>query len=165
MPPSSPPGSTIADVIIRPLASHADSRGWLVELYREDDLAESIHPVMAYVSQTLPGVARGPHEHADQTDYFAFLGPGDFELFMWDARAGSPTFGLHTRSIHGASNPSAVSIPPGVVHAYRNVSSVPGWVFNAPNRLYAGRGKKEPVDEIRHEQDPQSPYRLEDRVE
>lgn len=166
--PSSPmfsPGTTIADVIVRPLARHADARGWLVELYREDDLAEAIHPVMAYVSQTLPGVARGPHEHADQTDYFAFLGPGDFELFLWDAREGSPTHGLHTRSIHGESNPSAVSIPPGVVHAYRNVSSVPGWVFNAPNRLYAGRGKREPVDEIRHEHDPQSPYRLEARVE
>jgi dTDP-4-dehydrorhamnose 3,5-epimerase len=46
----------------------------------------------------------------------------------------------------------AVWIPPGVVHAYRNVGTVPGLVFNAPNRLYAGHGKKEPVDEIRHEQ-------------
>jgi dTDP-4-dehydrorhamnose 3,5-epimerase len=160
-PPVTPPAAgTIADVIVRPLARHADPRGWLVELYRDDELAEPIHPAMAYVSQTLPGVARGPHEHADQTDYFAFLGPGDFELFLWDARPGSPTHGLHTRSIHGASNPSAVTIPPGVVHAYRNVSDVPGWVFNAPNRLYAGRGKKEPVDEIRHEHDPHSPYRL-----
>ena len=50
-----------------------------------------------------------------------------------------------------ASNPAAVWIPPGVVHAYRNVGDVSGLVFNAPNRLYAGWGKKEPVDEIRHE--------------
>jgi len=152
----------IHDVLIKPLARHADSRGWLVELYREDELDEAIHPVMAYISQTLPGIVRGPHEHHDQTDYFAFLGPGDFELVLWDARAGSPTFGTQTSAIYGESNPCAVSIPPGVVHAYKNVSDVPGWVFNGPNRLYAGWGKKEPVDEIRHELDKESPYQVDD---
>jgi dTDP-4-dehydrorhamnose 3,5-epimerase len=152
----------ITGVTFMPLKKHGDSRGWLVELYREDELAKSLHPVMAYVSQTEPGVTRGPHEHVDQTDYFAFIGPGDFELVLWDARVGSPTHGLQTRAICGQSNPCAVTIPPGVVHAYRNISDVPGWVFNAPNRLYAGQGKKEPVDEIRHEQDPNSPYALDE---
>lgn len=150
----------IADVTFKPLRRHGDQRGWLVELYREDELPEGLHPVMAYVSQTEPGVARGPHEHRDQTDYFAFIGPGDFELVLWDARPSSPTHGVETRTICGESNPCAVSIPPGVVHAYRNVGAVPGWVFNGPNRLYAGHGKREPVDEIRHEHDANSPYRL-----
>ena len=53
-----------------------------------------------------------------------------------------------------------VVIPPGVVHAYKNVSQHPGWVFNAPNRLYAGWGKQRPVDEVRHENDPESPYQM-----
>ena len=153
----------IEGVFIRPLRRHADSRGWLCELYREDELAAGIHPVMAYVSQTEPGVARGPHEHRDQTDYFAFIGPGDFELWLWDARRDSATHGVRTREVYGKSNPCAVSIPPGVVHAYRCVSDVPGWVFNGPNRLYAGHGKKEPVDEIRHEHAADSPYKLDDR--
>ncbi|MEI8369139.1 MAG: dTDP-4-dehydrorhamnose 3,5-epimerase family protein [Planctomycetia bacterium] len=152
--------AAIADVTFKALNRHADSRGWLVEIYREDELASALHPVMAYVSQTQPGVARGPHEHVDQTDYFAFIGPGDFELLLWDARADSPTLGLHTRTICGHSNPCAVTIPPGVVHAYRNTSPVPGWVFNGPNRLYAGPGKKEKVDEIRHECDETSPFRI-----
>jgi len=151
---------SIQDVSIKPLRRHGDARGWLVELYREDELAATIHPVMAYISQTLPGVVRGPHEHRDQTDYFAFIGPGEFELVLWDARPDSPTFGVRTSGVYGETNPAAVSIPPGVVHAYRNVSDVPGWVFNGPNRLYAGPGKKEPVDEIRHELDPASPYRV-----
>jgi dTDP-4-dehydrorhamnose 3,5-epimerase len=38
------------------------------------------------------------------------------------------------------------------------VGTVPGLVFNAPNRLYAGYGKKEPVDEIRHEDASPSPF-------
>lgn len=154
--------TTIDDVMVKPLARHVDSRGWLVELYREDEIVEAIHPVMAYISQTLPGIVRGPHEHRDQTDYFAFLGPGDFELILWDARPDSPTFGNQSRAVYGQSRPCAVSIPPGVVHAYKNISDVPGWVFNGPNRLYAGLGKREPVDEIRHELDEDSPYRVDD---
>jgi dTDP-4-dehydrorhamnose 3,5-epimerase len=107
---------------------------------------------MTYVSQTLPGVTRGPHEHVHQTDGFAFIGPSDFKLVLWDSRADSTTVGYRTVVVVGESNPAAVWIPPGVVHAYRNVGRIPGLVFNAPNRLYAGPGKKLTVDEIRHEE-------------
>jgi dTDP-4-dehydrorhamnose 3,5-epimerase len=145
----------------RPLAPHKDHRGWLIELYREDELPADQHPVMAYVSETLPGVARGPHEHRDQTDYFAFLGPGEFLMYLWDARAASPTRGHCVKVAVGESNRQSVVVPPGVVHAYKNVGQTPGWVFNGPNRLFAGQGKREPVDEIRHEDTAESPYRIE----
>jgi dTDP-4-dehydrorhamnose 3,5-epimerase len=143
----------IDGVVMRPLTFFHDSRGWLVELFRHDELGKAWWPVMSYVSQTLPGVSRGPHEHADQTDGFAFIGPSDFKLFLWDTRRESPTCGQRTVIVVGESNPAAVWVPPGVVHAYRNVGAVPGLVFNAPNRLYGGWAKKEPVDEIRHEKD------------
>tara|TARA_R110002049_G_scaffold72490_2_gene187095 strand:- start:107210 stop:108826 length:1617 start_codon:yes stop_codon:yes gene_type:complete len=137
---------------------HRDERGWLVELFRNDELADQLHPKMAYVSETLPGIVRGPHEHVDQTDYFAFVGPGDFRIYLWDARPDSPTFGNRIVRLVGESNPTAVVVPPGVVHAYKNVGSKPGQVFNAPNQLFAGHGKSEPVDEIRHECIEGSPY-------
>ena len=60
----------------------------------------------------------------------------------------------------GVHQPMAVIIPAGVVHAYRNVGSEQGWVVNLPNRLYAGRGRTESVDEIRHEADPGTVFRL-----
>jgi dTDP-4-dehydrorhamnose 3,5-epimerase len=60
----------------------------------------------------------------------------------------------------GDSAPFGLVVPPGVVHAYKNVGSGQGVVFNGANRLYKGRGKKEPVDEIRHEEHETSPYRL-----
>jgi dTDP-4-dehydrorhamnose 3,5-epimerase len=151
----------IDGVTFRPLSAYGDHRGWLIELYREDQLPPELCPVMAYVSETLPGVARGPHEHVGQTDYFAFLGPGDFVLYLWDARPDSPTRGRRMKVAVGESNRQCVIVPPGVVHAYKNVGSKPGWVFNAPNRLYAGRDKHEPVDEIRHEDKAESVYRLE----
>lgn len=150
----------IDGVVFRPITPYADQRGWLAELYREDELPTDRHPVMAYVSETRPGIARGPHEHTDQTDYFAFLGPGDFCLYLWDARPDSPTRGNRIKVIVGESNKQCVIVPPGVVHAYRNVGEGTGWVVNAPNRLYAGHGKREPVDEIRHEEQCHSSFRL-----
>jgi dTDP-4-dehydrorhamnose 3,5-epimerase len=150
----------IDGVVVRPLTPYRDRRGWLAELYREDELAAALHPVMAYVSETSPGVARGPHEHVDQTDYFAFLGPGDFRLYLWDARPDSPTKGRRMKLVVGESNHQAVIVPPGVIHAYKNIGPTSGWVFNAPNRLYAGSGKKSPVDEIRHEDQSESVYQL-----
>jgi dTDP-4-dehydrorhamnose 3,5-epimerase len=62
----------------------------------------------------------------------------------------------------GGDNPTVVTIPPGVVHAYHNVGAVPGWVINAPNRLYRGHGKQSPVDEIRHEDEPNTPFVLDE---
>ena len=150
----------IEGVVFKPLKRYNDARGWLVEVYRQDELAPIDYPRMGYVSETRPGVARGPHEHVDQSDYFAFIGPGDFKLYLWDARQHSPTFGNRRTEVVGQSNMQAVIIPPGVVHAYLNVSDVPGWVVNCPNRLYAGEGRKEPVDEIRHEDVANSPFVL-----
>lgn len=138
-------------VIHRTLPVHRDGRGWLVELFRADELPEDLRPLMAYVSMTQPGVSRGPHEHVDQTDGFAFLGPSDFRVWLWDIREDSPTRGARATFVAGDSHPAALWVPPGVVHAYRNVGGIPGLVFNAPNRLYAGWDKAEPVDEIRHE--------------
>jgi dTDP-4-dehydrorhamnose 3,5-epimerase len=150
----------IDGVILRAIAIHKDQRGWLAELYREDEMPASERPVMAYVSETLPGVARGPHEHVDQTDCFVFVGPGEFRLYLWDARPDSATHGHCMKVAVGESNRQCAIVPPGVVHAYKNVGDTPGWVFNAPNRLYAGPGKRGPVDELRHEDRADSPYRL-----
>src|SRR3974377_1874646 len=74
---------------IRPLKFFHAQRGWLVEVFRHDEVAQDRWPVMMYVSSTLPGVARGPHEHIDQTDGFAFIGPSDFRLYLLDTRRGS----------------------------------------------------------------------------
>jgi dTDP-4-dehydrorhamnose 3,5-epimerase len=150
----------IEGVLFKPLKQHADARGWLIEMFRNDELPPEDQPRMGYVSETLPGVARGPHEHVEQADYFLFLGPGDFKLYLWDARQASSTFHRRQTVIVGQSNRQAVLIPPGVVHAYKNVSDAPGWVINCPNRLYAGEGRKQAVDEIRHEDDPDSAYAL-----
>lgn len=129
------------------LQRYDDPRGWLMELFRSDHLEPSSFPAMGYVSQTNPGVVRGPHEHKDQSDLFCFVGPGRFELVLHHS-------GVSERYFVGEGDPVAVIVPPGVIHSYKNLSEYPGLVFNFPNRLYGGPGGCYPVDEIRHEDNP-----------
>jgi dTDP-4-dehydrorhamnose 3,5-epimerase len=154
---------TVEGVVVRELRKHLDERGWLAELYRDDDEAsKEYRPAMAYASTTLPGVVRGPHEHREQADHFCFIGPSNFKLRLWDNRPGSPTYGRVMTVYAGEDAPRAVVVPKGVVHAYRNVGNSTGLVVNLPDRLYAGEGRREEVDEIRHEDDPATIFRVED---
>jgi dTDP-4-dehydrorhamnose 3,5-epimerase len=152
----------IKEVVVRDLRRFDDRRGWLAELFRSDELAAEFYPAMAYLSSTLPGVARGPHEHEDQADLFCFLGPSNFKLRLWDNRPDSLTFRNVMTLAVGADDPKVVIVPKGVVHAYQNIGDVEGIVINCPNRLYMGEGRREPVDEIRHEDDPDTIFRMDD---
>ncbi len=150
----------IEGVVIKNVERHTDERGWLAELFRQDEIGKDAYPVMAYISLTLPNVVRGPHQHLKQTDYFAFLGPSNFKLFMWDNRPYSKTSMKKTTLIAGEDDPKLVTIPPGVVHAYKNIGEKEGFVLNFPNRLYKGFGRGKEIDEIRYESDPLSPYTI-----
>ena len=148
----------IHDVEVRDLEKHTDSRGWLTEVFRDDNLPEYFYPAMCYVSMTLPGIERGPHEHREQTDYFVFTGPGMFQITLWDNRETSPTYRFRQTIMAGDTSPAMILVPPSVVHGYKNVSDVPGLVINCPDRLFAGRNREYPVDEVRHEDDKNSPF-------
>ena len=150
----------IKGVVIRKLAKAQDSRGWLAELFRNDELDGEFIPTMAYISSTNPGVTRGPHEHREQADFFCFIGPSNFKLRMWDNREESETFRCVTTIVVGQENPSAVLVPAGVVHAYQNIGDAEGIVINCPNKLYRGPGRRDEVDEIRHENDSETVFRM-----
>lgn len=143
---------------IKEVLLYRDQRGWLGEILREDE--SEIRPAMTYLSMTRPGLTRGPHEHREQTDCFCFI--GRFRLYLWDNRKKSVTYG-EKKIIDTSEAPTIVVVPPGIVHAYRNIGSAEGIVINLPDRLYKGWGKTEPVDEIRHEDDTRNPFRIEER--
>ena len=112
--------SQIKGVVFFDLDHYEDDRGWLVELFRNDFLFPCNYPVMAYVSQTKPGIIRGPHEHEVQSDLFCFIGPGNFELTLWEKSEKTISNRLtdviyEERHLLGECNPKAVIVPPGVV--------------------------------------------------
>ena len=149
----------IESVIIKKLERYSDERGWLCEVWRSDEAGHQ--PAMAYVSKTEPGVVRGPHEHKEQSDCFIFTGPGNFRVYLWENRQGKP--GLHEPETleAGEDNPAMIVVPPGVVHGYKCISKEPGYYVNLPSNLYKGKNKAEEVYEIRWEQDPSSPFKIE----
>ncbi len=148
-------GTDISGVLMRSIKEFHDHRGWLAETFRIDE-TEGFRPEMGYISVTRPGITRGPHEHMEQTDYFCFF--GRFSVYLWDNRRGSSTYGKSL--IIDDADRMIILVPPGVVHAYRNTGDSDGMVLNFPDRLYRGWGKKEDVDEVRYEDDPDSPFRI-----
>lgn len=175
----------INDVIIELLEKHEDGRGWLIEAFRADRLdhlttrrklsftdrvkrffgaavepEEPFYPAMGYLSETKPQQQRGAHEHAEQSDLFVFFN-STFRVVLWDNRPSSPTFGIRQEFDCGKNYPARVYVPPGVVHAYKNIGVGNGLVLNLPDRLYKGVNYSEPIDEYRHEDNPDTPFKVE----
>jgi len=142
---------------IRELSIYEDNRGWLCEILRDDE--SEFRPVMSYLSMTKPGLVRGPHEHIKQTDFFCFI--GRFRIYLWDNRKTSATYG-EKKIAETTDIPTIAVVPPGIVHAYKNIDSKESLVINLPDKLFMGWGKRDPVDEIRYEDDPLSPFKIED---
>jgi dTDP-4-dehydrorhamnose 3,5-epimerase len=142
-------------VVIKEMNVFTDERGWLVEIFRSDEI--NFNPVMSYISMTRPGIARGPHEHREQSDYFFFF--GHFRLYLWDNRKESETY-KEKMIIDKDGKPFGAIVPPGIVHAYKNIGAVDAFVLNLPDRLYKGPKKVFPVDEIRYEDTPETPFRI-----
>lgn len=148
----------IEGVIVKKLKKYEDDRGHLMEIFRDDE--GEIKPKMSYISVTKPQVVRGPHEHVSQSDFFIFPGPGDFRLYLWDRRENSKSNGEYMEIEVGKTNPCSVVVPPGVVHGYKCISEESALSINLPDKLYKGENKQEEVDEIRWEEDENSPYKI-----
>lgn len=149
----------IVGVEQQPLTFHTDERGWLVECFRVDELPESNRPLMSYISKTHPDIVRGPHAHRQQSDLFVFF-DGTFKVFLWDNRDSSDSYGHRRIIAAGSKNPTSLVIPPGVVHAYKNVGSSDALIINCPNKLYGGWNQEEEIDEIRYEEKSNHPFTL-----
>ena len=133
----------IHGVEIKQLTKHADERGCLMELLRNDD------PIFTkfgqcYVSLNYPGVVRAWHYHKKQDDHLAVV-KGMCRVGLYDMRQGSPTHGEVNDFYLGDHNPVLLKIPIGVVHGYKTVGVEPSLLVNFPTEVY---NRQEP-DECR----------------
>lgn len=145
--------SLIEGIEIKRLHSHADERGYLMELFRRDDpFFEQFG--QAYVSLSYPGVIRAWHCHRQQTDHICVV-RGMAKLVAFDNRLGSPTLGKVTELFVGEHNPILVRIPPMVYHGYKAISHEPILLVNFPSEPY----DRSAPDELRLPFDtPEIPY-------
>jgi dTDP-4-dehydrorhamnose 3,5-epimerase len=155
----------IPGVILEKLDMPTDERGWLVEGWRKG--AGKCEPVMNYMSKTKSGMIRGSHEHQKQTDCFVFPGIGDYLVSLWDNRPDTLNRGSYLELLMKNDTAYKLIIPPGVVHGYKCITDEKLFGFgfglsaNFPDQYFAGENRDEPIDEIRHENDVDSPFRIE----
>ena len=130
-----------------------DERGRLMEILRSDeDLFLKFGQV--YMTACYPGVVKAWHMHKLQTDLVCSLS-GMVKLVLYDGRKDSPTYRAVEEYFIGTHNPSLISIPPGVYHGWKCVSSEEALLLSVPNEPY---NYQEP-DEFRLPPDtPTIPY-------
>ena len=103
-------------VVVRSLPPHPDSRGILVEIYRESwDLG--CRPVQLNVVSSASGVLRGVHVHVRHADHLVVVA-GRMVLGLHDLRPWSTTAGVSQLLEITADSFHAVVIPPGVAHGF-----------------------------------------------
>ncbi len=124
----------IEGVHVKQLVKHADERGYLMELLRNDDEIFSNFG-QCYVSMNYPGVVRAWHYHKKQDDYFVVV-KGMCKVGLYDTREDSPTHGEATVHYLGEDNNIVLHIPIGVAHGYKTVGTEPSLLVNFPTETY-----------------------------
>lgn len=132
----------IAGVRVEPLKVFADDRGFFTELARlgapglaKDMLPAGESKIQISATLTYPGTIKAIHYHFEQTDLWAPL-EGMFQVFLYDMRHDSPSFGRINTLYVGQYRPWTILIPPGVGHGYKVLGTQPAVLVYLTNRYY-----------------------------
>jgi len=109
----------IHDVKIKDLKIIPDERGSIMHMIKNLDNNFVFGEI--YFSTSYPNVIKGWHEHTIQTQNYAVI-KGMIKLVLYDNRVSSPTFKKLQEIFIGVKNYQLVTIPPGVVNGYKNIS-------------------------------------------
>jgi dTDP-4-dehydrorhamnose 3,5-epimerase len=144
--PNSP--DLIEGILIEPLQIYPDDRGFFCELARlGKGLATKMVPddqrkIQVSLTLTYPGTIKAIHYHSEQTDLWAPVS-GMVQVFLYDLRRHSSTFGAINTIFAGRFQPWEILIPPGVAHGYKALGVDPIQLVYFTDRHY------NPADELR----------------
>jgi len=144
--PNSP--DLIEGIRIEPLQIYPDDRGFFCELARlGTGLASKMVPddqrkIQVSLTLTYPGTIKAIHYHSEQTDLWAPVS-GMVQVFLYDLRRNSSTFGAINTIFAGRFQPWEILIPPGVAHGYKALGVDPIQLIYFTDRHY------NPADELR----------------
>ena len=144
--PNSP--DLIDGVQIEPLQIYPDDRGFFTELARlgkglaTNMVPDAVHKIQVSLTLTYPGTIKAIHYHSEQTDLWAPIS-GMVQVFLYDLRRHSKTFGAINTIFAGRFQPWEILIPPGVAHGYKALGVEPIQLVYFTDRHY------NPADELR----------------
>ena len=124
----------IDGVVIKDLKVIPDERGWLMEIFHNDDPFFQKFGQL-YMTVAYPGVVKGWHYHKQQTDHFCCV-KGMLKVVLYDDREGSPTRGEVNEFFIGEKRPQLIRIPAGVLHGMKGVGVEPALLINVPDQVY-----------------------------
>jgi dTDP-4-dehydrorhamnose 3,5-epimerase len=138
----------IEGVRIAPLQVYPDDRGFFTELARlgkglaGEMVPDDVRKIQVSLTLTYPGTIKAIHYHAEQTDLWAPIS-GMVQVFLYDFRRRSGTFGVINTIFTGRFQPWEILIPPGVGHGYKALGVEPIQLVYFTDRHY------NPADELR----------------
>jgi dTDP-4-dehydrorhamnose 3,5-epimerase len=138
----------IEGVQIESLNVYPDDRGFFCELARlGNGLAAKMVPndqckIQVSLTLTYPGTIKAIHYHSEQSDLWAPVS-GMVQVFLYDLRRNSSTFGSINTIFAGRFQPWEILIPPGVAHGYKALGVEPIQLVYFTDRHY------NPADELR----------------
>jgi dTDP-4-dehydrorhamnose 3,5-epimerase len=124
----------IDGVVVKECVVHADDRGFLLEVLRDD---EAVFREVKQTTYTLthPGVVKAFHWHRRQWDVW-FFASGMAQVVLYDLRTDSATAGETQVFYAGERVPLVIAIPPGVAHGYRVLGAAPAALFYHTTERY-----------------------------
>jgi len=103
------------DIWIEDLDCKADERGWLIEVLGGESLEVPHKFGQIHVSVAYPGKVRGNHYHTRKLEWFC-VAQGKGLLQLKDLKTGE-----EKEVLMGEGVLRTVRIPPGVIHAIKNI--------------------------------------------
>jgi dTDP-4-dehydrorhamnose 3,5-epimerase len=122
-------------VLVREVKQVLKNNGNLTEVFRADwNLGDT---GIGQVFQNIfhPGGISAWHVHARTTDRI-FVNLGHLKVVLYDAREGSPTYGLINEFRFGTSRPGLLVVPPGVWHGVHNLGDTDAGLLNLVDHAY-----------------------------
>ena len=125
----------IDGVLVREVRNVPKNGGHLTEIFRRDwfDRDQDVGHVFSVTLE--PGTVSAWHAHASSRDRL-FVDSGMVQIALYDAREGSPTFGVLNTFRFGALRPALVVVPPRIWHGIQNVGSTVASVLNLVDVAY-----------------------------
>lgn len=132
----------IEGVAIEPLRIFADDRGFFAELARLGNpgiagnmISDADRRIQISMTLTYPSTIKAIHYHYEQTDLWAPVA-GMLQVFLYDLRRSSATFGAINTLYVGSFRPWEILIPPGVAHGYKVLGTDSAQLVYLTDRYY-----------------------------
>jgi dTDP-4-dehydrorhamnose 3,5-epimerase len=128
--------SRIEGVLIRPATVQSDDRGTVTEILSESwDFGRDDPLVYVYQTTIRVGQKKGWVIHFEQDDRL-FFDNGALKVVLYDAREGSPTYGMVNELFFGDAHRALLRIPAGVFHGIVNIGEHEARFINTPTQPY-----------------------------